>query len=74
MNSCSPLVIAAPWLSWANRAERWAAPWSGFGPSSVNAGGGGGGGGGQGLVVSAISMDEGATGPCQNTTFSPFFL
>lgn len=27
---------------------------------------GGGGGGGQGVAGSAVSMDEGATGPCQN--------
>lgn len=66
----TPLVMASPLLSWANRAERWAALLSGFGPSSVNVGGGGGGGGGQGVAGSAINRDELATGPCKNTAIS----
>ncbi len=66
--SCSPLVMAAPWLSCANRAECWAAVSSGLGLSSMNIGGGpgggGGGGGGQGPSEGALNSEGVATGPC----------
>lgn len=34
---------------------------------------GGGGGGGQGVAGSAMSVDEGATGPCQNRITVNYF-
>lgn len=66
----SPFVIAAPWLSWANKAEREGEDCS-FLPSFSKSGGGPGGGGGGGgggrpgpgeRTDNADAVD--ATGPC----------
>lgn len=66
------MVIASPWLSCANRAERDAVPSSFGGVSVSNMGGGPGGGGGGGggeerhdPLVRTDLIDVGdATGPC----------
>lgn len=59
-----PLVMAAPWLSCAKRAECWGVVVSGLEMSSRNAGGGpGGGGGGGGQGPSEEESEVGATGP-----------